>query len=277
MILLIFTLLNVNLMANDEQLIAASKTNTQILNFALVPQQSASKLAKKWIPIFNYLSTKTGIKLNFMTAPNIPAFEKRLAKGEYDIAYMNPYHFTIFNQSPGYQAFAKAKNKRIKGILVTKKTTPIESLISLNNKTLAFPAPAAFAATLLTQATLKQNQVNFKAQYVSSHDSVYHSVARGLFPAGGGVMRTFGNVEPDIQKQLKILYTTDGFTPHAFAAHPRIDKRIIQKLQQAMLAMDKDPDGQQLLQSINIKGIESASNSHWDDVRALDIKVQLEN
>ncbi|MFT7672206.1 MAG: ABC-type phosphate/phosphonate transport system substrate-binding protein [Gammaproteobacteria bacterium] len=40
-----------------------------------------------------------GFKVNFKTAPNIPTFKKRLAAGEYGFAYMNPYHYTVFNQS----------------------------------------------------------------------------------------------------------------------------------------------------------------------------------
>ena len=61
-----------------------------------------------------------GVELKFATARDIPTFEKRLAAGEYDVAYMNPYHFTLVNQTPGYTAIAHAKDKKITGILVTK-------------------------------------------------------------------------------------------------------------------------------------------------------------
>lgn len=49
-----------------------------ILTFAVVPQQSASKLAQLWNPIVEQLSIKTGLKIKFATAPDIPTFEKRL-------------------------------------------------------------------------------------------------------------------------------------------------------------------------------------------------------
>ncbi|MEO0444096.1 MAG: PhnD/SsuA/transferrin family substrate-binding protein, partial [Pseudomonadota bacterium] len=57
-------------------------------SFGIVPQQSAKKLAQAWTPVLQYLSTKTGIKLQFKTAKNIPEFEKRLADGDYDFSYM---------------------------------------------------------------------------------------------------------------------------------------------------------------------------------------------
>ena len=245
----------------------------QSVTFGLVPQQSASKLARLWGPIFAYLGRHAALEIKFRTAPDIPVFERRVAAGEYDIAYMNPYHYTVFSRSPGYRAFAKAKHKRIKGILVVRKDSPLESPRELDGATLAFPAPAAFAASVLPRAYLKREGISFTPRYVSSHDSVYRTVAKGLYTAGGGVVRTFNSVAPDIRGQLRILWKTKGYTPHAFAAHPRVSADVVERLTQAMLAMDKDEEGRVLLKSLSTKGFESATDSDWDDVRALGIDL----
>lgn len=245
----------------------------ETLSFAVVPQQSASKLAKLWTPIIEKLSLDSGLKIKFTTAPDIPTFEKRLSEGQYDIAYMNPYHYVIFNQSVGYQAISKARDKKIKGIIVTAKDKGINELADLNGSTLAFPAPAAFAATILTQATLNANNVNFKAKYVSSHDSVYLTVAKGIYPAGGGVLRTFNNVDANIRAQLKVLSTTKGYTPHAIAIHPRVKKAQLIEIQHQLSALEESQSGQTLLKSINIKGFENALDADWNDIRQLQLSV----
>ena len=247
------------------------------LNFAIVPQQSASTLAKLWTPIIEEISKQSGLNIHFTTAPDIPTFEKRLAAGEYDIAYMNPYHYVVFNQSVGYQAIAKARDKQIKGIIVVPKKGKVKTLKDLQNSTLAFPAPAAFAATILTQSDLSAQQVNFTANYVSSHDSVYRSVAKGIYPGGGGVLRTFNNVAPQIRDQLRILWTTKGYTPHAIAIHPRITAKESLKLQQALLNMEQSVVGKALLNSIKIYGFENAIDTDWDDIRALQLKPLSDN
>lgn len=239
------------------------------LTFGIVPQQSASKLAQLWGPIINEINKQSGLNIHFATAPNIPIFEARLAAGEYDIAYMNPYHYTVFHQKSGYQALAKARDKRIKGIIVVAKDSKVNSLLELKNSTLAFPAPAAFAATILTQADLSAQHVNFTPKYVSSHDSVYRSVAKGIYPAGGGIVRTFRNIDENIRKQLKILWTTNGYTPHAIATHPRIPPEMAKKIQRILIKMGEQTKGKQLLHSIKIKSFEEAINSDWDDVRKL--------
>ena len=231
--------------------ITPAQAEESILTFGVVPQQAAKKLAKKWGPILQYVNAKTGLNIRFRTAPNIPEFEKRLSQGEYDLAYMNPYHYTVFGEHPGYQAFSKQKNKRIKGIMVARKDTEAKSLKDFSGNALAFPAPAAFAASILTRSHLKESEIEFTPKYVKSHDSVYRSVAKGIFPSGGGVVRTFNNTDPAIREQLKIFWTSKTYTPHAFAAHPSMNRSTVAKVQQALVGMNQDPEAAALLKSIN--------------------------
>lgn len=257
-------------------LIASTLCGTALadsVTFSVVPQQSASKLARLWTPIVRYLSDKTGHDVRFTTAKDIPTFEERLAEGQYDVAYMNPYHYTVFSSAPGYNAFARQQDKRIKGIVVVKKDSALRDMEELEGEKLAFPSPAAFAASVLPRSHLRTEGIAFTPQYVSSHDSVYLGVARGLFPAGGGVMRTFNNTDPAVREQLKVLWTTKTYTPHAFAAHPRVPETVVDDIASAMLAMNDDPEGRALLDSINFKGMQAAANADWNDVRGLGIEL----
>lgn len=241
------------------------------ITFGIVPQQSASTLAKKWVPICKYLSEKIGVEVRFATAPNIPEFEKRLENGQYDLAYMNPYHYVVFHDVSGYIALNKAKDKKIKGIMVKKKESSISKLSDLDGETLAFPAPAAFAASILTRSAFAEEGLNITPKYVSSHDSVYRNVALGIMPAGGGVVRTFKAVDPSIKDQLEIFWTTPGYTPHAIAHHPRVDSGLAMSIQKALIELHTTEEGKAILSKLKIKGFEIGINSDWDDVRQLKI------
>jgi phosphonate transport system substrate-binding protein len=243
------------------------------LSIGIVPQQNATKLARLWMPICKYLSKQTGYRFVFKTAKDIPTFEKRLAAGEYDIAYMNPYHYTVFSIDPGYRAIAKETNKRIQGIIVVKKDSPYQSIVELAGKTLAFPAPAAFAASVLPRAYLKANQIEISPRYVRSHDSVYLTVSKGLYPAGGGIQRTFNNMPESIRQQLRILWKTPGYTPHAFAVHPRLPAAVVRDIAGALIAMSTNEEGGKLLKNLNFNPIGSAKDEDWDDVRELGIAL----
>lgn len=253
---------------------ASDDPQKNVLTVGIVPQQSATKLARLWSPILRYVSKHSGYNLHFRTAPTIPKFEERVAAGEYDLAYMNPYHYTVFHEKPGYIAFAKRKNKKIKGIMVTRKDNPIEDMRTLAGQTLAFPAPAAFAASILTRAWLAQNDISITPRYVSSHDSVYRAVAHGLMPVGGGIMRTFNNVDPKIREQLRVLWISEGFTPHAFAAHPRVSKTAMDAVAKVFIEMFDNQEGKELLLGVSFKnGLQAAENKDWDDVRALGLDL----
>ncbi len=252
--------------------IAGERSNRLELSFGIVPQQSAQKLAALWQPVFDVIHLDTGYEVRFKTAPSIPEFEKRLAAAEYDVAYMNPYHFTVFNASPGYHAIAHAKDKSIKGIVVVRADSPIKTLADLEGQTLAFPAPAAFAASVLPRASLAASHINIQARYVQTHDSVYLTVARGIYAAGGGIQRTFKGMPEEIQNQLRVLWTTPGYTPHAIACRPTLPKEVCQTLQRSLVGLDSSKAGRTALQGLDIIGFTAATDDEWDDVRALGIE-----
>jgi len=255
----IFTLLNPPLYATE---------NTKsVYTIAFVPQHSPRKIIKIWGPVVKALSKKTGIKLKLRVDKSIPDFEKKLDQAQYDFVYMNPYHYTIFHKN-GYNAFAKAKNKKIQGIFVTKVGNNIKTLADFANQSICFPSPNAFAATILTQSALKNANIKYSVNYVLSHDSVYGNVEQGTFSAGGGIKRTFKVFNSENPaNDLHIVWQSKKYTPHAFASNSKVPKNVADKISRALLSLPLE-----LLKAPKIKeGFISAVDSDWDDVRALRI------
>jgi phosphonate transport system substrate-binding protein len=239
------------------------------LTFGVVPQQSISKLAEMWTPVLQYLSAKTGYAIHFRTAKDRAAFEQRLVAQEYDLAYMDPHHYIVFHRSSDYRVFAKEKDKKLQGIVVVRKDSPYRDLLQLQGQTIAFPGPAAFAATSLPRFYLQKAGVTITPRYVAFHDSVYRSVAKGIYPAGGGVMRTFNALDPEIRGQLRVLWVSQGYTPHAIAAHKRVAGAVVARVQKAMMDMHQDANGLALLKAIDFNGITNAEDSEYADIRKL--------
>ncbi len=237
--------------------------------FGIVPQQAATRLAKMWLPLMSQLSMKTGLSINFATTKDIPTFETCLAKGAYEFAYMNPYHYTVFHKQSGYQAFANQAEKKLKGIVVVRKDSKAQKLEDLDGASFAFPSPAAFGASVLPRAEMRQKGMAFTSQYVKSHDSVYRSVAGGFHAAGGGVTRTYKAASADIKNDLRIIYETKAYTPHAFTAHGSVPQEDVQKVFKAMMELAKERP--ELVQKIGMAGFQKAKDSDWDDVRALNL------
>ena len=270
-LLLVFTAITCCLL--DAPLSALAQPQQKSLSFGVVPQQAASRLAEDWGPLLAEVSRRSGVSLVFRTAPNIPAFEERLATGDYDLAYMNPYHYVVFHKASGYLAFAKEQERRLKGILVVRKDSAVLKPADLAGKTVVFPAPAAFAASILPQAEFGRLKIPIETRFVASHDSVYRAVASGLHEAGGGIQRTFEAMPTDVREQLRVLSETPGYTPHALAAHPRVPAAIVERLRMAMASLADDEIGRALLAPLAFKGLVAAQDREWNDIRALDINL----
>ncbi|AUC89731.1 phosphate ABC transporter substrate-binding protein [Alteromonas sp. MB-3u-76] len=250
-------------------LLVTPTLHAQSLIFGVVPQQSAKKMVKSWQPLVDYINSYTGLRIEFQTAKDIPTFEANLSKGKYDIAYMNPFHFVVFNSTAGYKALAKQKNKFLKGIIVVHKDSEITSLDALNGAEIAFPAPAAFAATIVTSAKLRKENIAFIPRYVNSHDSVYLNVEKQFFKAGGGIYRTLGSSSANTS--LRVLWESPDYTPHAIATHPTLGEDTRQAIINALLSISSDASKAHILKNLGLNGFISADDSHWDDVRALGI------
>lgn len=243
----------------------------QTLVFGVVPQQSAKTLAQNWQPLLHYVAAQTGYSIKFATARDIPTFEDRLAAREYDVAYMNPFHFVEFEQRAGYNALVRQQGAQIKGMIVVRQDSPITHIEQLNGQTLAFPAPAAFAASIIPRAELAKLGIAIQPQYVFSHDSVYLNVSKGFFVAGGGIMRTLQSWEQKNDDSLRVLWTSRPYTPHAIAVKNDLPPQVTTKLLQAFLSLNGQQSSKDILSPLRFAGFETAHNEDWNDVRELGI------
>lgn len=230
----------------------------QKLTVSVVPQMETTYIQKTWEPFLQELSKKTGIAFELHHYRTIPEFEKGLHDGEPDIAFMNPYHAVMANEWSGYRPIIHDMKPLI-GILVIKKNGAVHTLTDLNGKSLAFPSPNAFAASLYMRALLdQQEKIQFKPVYVKTHTNVYRNVLFGVYAAGGGVNNTLIREDDNLQNQLQILYKTKPTAPHPLCINPRVSPRIALIIQKAILDMGADSAYKDMLDEIQIPNPVSA-------------------
>lgn len=251
---------------------AASAPPSHCHSIGIVPQQSVSELAENWVPLLAWITARSGECLRFATAPDITIFLQRLEAGEYDFAYMNPYQYVRTNKLSGYRAMAREKGRQLNGIIVVNKDSAHQDLGDLNDSLLAFPSRSAFASSIVTQAELRRRGIRFQGRYVASHDSVYYGVARGLFAAGGGIPRTLEMLPEPQRSQLRVLWSSPMYPPHAFAYHPRLEKASVDAILKTLTELEESAEGRALLADIGFRGIEPARDADWDSIRALSIE-----
>jgi len=220
--------------------------------FDVVPQYNASKIYSTWAPVLQRVGKEAGLCFDLRVAANIPDFEHVLLRGDAQFAFVNPYHAVLAFQKKKYAPLLADGHELLTGILVIRKDSGIASVEALKGKAVAFPAPNAFAASLLIRAELARKQVDIQPVFVKNHSNVYRAVIAGDMKAGGGVNNTLNSEAPEIQDKLMVLYETQAYSPHPVVTHPSIPSEVRAKFLKAMLSLTQDAEGQKLLDGINI-------------------------
>ena len=217
----------------------------------IVPQKPASQSVATWKPVLKEVGLRSGQCFQLVVARSIPAFEEQLRSGRLDFAFLNPYHQLM---ARGWQGFTPLVRDRVllEGLVVVQQGSPIRQLRDLQGARVAFPAPNAFAASLLIRALLAREGIRITPQYVGTHSNVYRSVALGSSPAGGGVNQTLAQERPELRQQLRILWTTPGFPAHPFSAAGRVPVAVRTRVQNGFLQLARQPQGHKLLTAVQL-------------------------
>ena len=224
---------------------------THIYRFEVVPQFTSAKLYSAWSPLLQRIGQETGLCFTLGVAPSIPAFEQRLLAGEPEFVYLNPYHAVLGYQKRKYQPLL-ADERLLTGILVVRTDSPLQTLADLEGKSVVFPAPNSFAASLLMRAELAKRKIDIHPVFVKTHSNVYRAVIGQDAVAGGGVNSTLAGELPEIRQQLRVLYETPGYTAHPIATHPSVPAAVREKFSQAFLQLGRDEAGRKLLEGVDI-------------------------
>lgn len=250
-----------------------ARANSPII-FSPVPQLPAPTLFARWAPVLDAVGKASNQCFDLVIKPSIPEFEKYLLKGEPALAYVNPYHAVMAYKAKAYQPLLADGTTLLTGILVTKKEGDIKQLADLQGMRVDFPAPNAFAASLLLRAHLQQLRIQIKPQYVTTHSNVYRGVLIGDAAAGGGVNKTLEAEPEEIRQKLRIIYESPGYRSHPIITSPKLSSATRGQIFQGFVHLGKTTSGQALLSGVQLK--EPISVTYQKDYRPLE-HLGLEN
>lgn len=251
-------------------------TSTKIYSFEVVPQLTAAKIYSTWSPLLQRMGQDAGLCFDLRVSATIPEFEQKFLKGEAEFVFMNPYHAVLAYQKKKYQPLLADSEDLLTGILVVRTDSPIKHLDELKGKSVTFPAPNSFAASLLIRAELAKKKIDIHPVFVKTHSNVYRSVIGKDAVAGGGVNNTLDNEAPEVRQQLRVLYETTAYTPHPIATHPSVPSAVRERFSKAMLKLTQDEEGRKLLDGINLHKPQAVTYAkHYKPLESLQLEKFL--
>lgn len=208
-----------------------------VLTLGVVPVYASAEVHKRAHPLVVTLATVCKQPVKLALSRSAAEFEARFKKGAFDLVFLNPYHMVMAHKAQGYIPLVREGKEPSKGLLVVRADSTIRTVADLNGKTVAFPSPNTFSASLYLRALLeREHKVKIQVQYAKTHSNSFRQVIAGEADAAGGALATLSNEPREITDLLRVIYQTPPVTNHPLAAHPRVPADVRDCIQQTLLS-----------------------------------------
>lgn len=236
-----------------------------------VRKDTPSKAAV-WRAFTKRLEQKTGLQFQLLQPSSQLEFERALAQGLYDIAYTSPLQFLSAYESQNYRALAKRKAQPLRALIIVKKFDKGRTLRDIETAVTGFSSLLNYSSSIIPRYSMKRLGISLPMQLFPDNESMYSALINDEIRAMSIAEADFYSLPPDQQDKLKILWETPGFAAFAFSAHPRVPFYSINKLQRAMVNLNRRDNNKELLQLLGARnGYEVARNNDWIDAQSIDI------
>ena len=231
------------------------------LIIGLIPEQNVFKQMERYKPIGNYIENKVGLKVRFIILSRYGNIINSFVDEKMDGAFWGSFTGALAIKQLGVQPIARPEwpdgTSTYHGYIFVRKDSGIRSVADMKGKSIAFVERATTAGYIFPLAYFKENGVDdidtyFKEYYFAgSHDSAVHEVYNGKADIGCAKNTIFNLVvdnNPSIKKELLILARSPVVPSNGLGLRSDLDPAIKRKLQDALLGMDKNPEGKKALE-----------------------------
>jgi phosphonate transport system substrate-binding protein len=218
----------------------------QSYSFGVVPLRNAVLSAKYWNPILDYVTEKSGVRLEFATKKSSLDYSEAEARGEFDFDFNN-HIFAPSHTAVGYRVIARPAGKPLHGQIVVPENSAIRSAAELQDREVGFPSKNAFFGYAVPMSGLLQAKLKVKPVYCGNQEGVMAQLRSGAIPAASvnsAVMREYA---ARMNFKYRALWTSDPFLDIPVAVHPRVPVQAANAVRDALAQMVHDPAGLKIL------------------------------
>jgi len=215
--------------------------------FYVLHQRTISLTAQYWNPILTFVSAKSGVPLELKLAKNARDGNAIAEAGGYDFQYTNHF-FTPERDRLGWRVIARPAGPGIRSQIVVPVDSPIQSLVELQGKEVAFVTPDGFTGYWLPMDALLRAKVDVKVVFTGNQEASSAQLRINKVAAAGvnsSVMARYGRRE---NFEYRALWTSDIYQDLCIMANPKVPREKVAAVRAALVSMQNDPEGRKVLQ-----------------------------
>lgn len=264
-----------------------------VLKIGGIPDQDASRLARRYDGFAGYLSDKLGVKVEYVPSVDYAAVVTAFSQDQLQVAFFGGLTGVQARiQNPGAQAIAQRENDaKFHSKFIARADLPIESLEDLKAQasglTITFGSPSSTSGHLMPRYYLieagidPENAFREEPSFSGSHDATWQLVESGAFDIGAlnedvwdRAVRE-GTVDTS---RVKEFYTTPEYFDYNWTVRADLDQvygdGFTAKLQQALLDLNPEEHAE-ILELFSTEKFITTSNANYQAIEDIGRKLEL--
>ncbi|MBB3221826.1 putative selenate ABC transporter substrate-binding protein [Pseudoduganella umbonata] len=240
-------------------LLSLSAHAQQVLRVSAIPDEAPTELQRKFKPLGEYLSKKTGLKVEFTPVTDYAASVEGLVNKKLDMVWFGGFTFVQAKDRSKGQVVPlvqRVEDEKFRSVFIT--TSPsITKLADLKGKTLSFGSESSTSGHLMPRSFLLAAQVDpdsdlKRIAFSGAHDATVAAVAGGKVDAGALNISVWeklvGEKKVDPSK-VRVFYTTPTYYDYNWTVRADMPADLKKKITDAFLALDPStPEGKEILE-----------------------------
>lgn len=288
---IIRTLLAIVLAAGVLHPVPSFSEENQKLLIGLIPEMNVFKQKERFRLLGEYLSKKTGVKVEFTILSRYGNIIERFTSERMDGAFFGSFTGALAIRKLGVEPLARPVNldntSAYRGYIFVRKNSGITGPREMKGKRMAFVERATTAGYIYPRAYLRENGITDPDHFFSdfffagSHDAAINAVLTGKADIGAAKHSMYDRVRRDdsrVDHDLVVIARSPWVPSNGLCVRKSLSEPLKQKLKRALLSLNTDPEGELVLKAFGaVKFIETTANDYapvFDMVKSAGIDIK---
>ncbi|WP_345534500.1 phosphate/phosphite/phosphonate ABC transporter substrate-binding protein [Viridibacterium curvum] len=227
-------------------LLAGAQAEDVVYRFSPVNQWDINKTAAYWNPIIQYVSDKSGVKLQLKIGRTSADTTAYVLAQEVEFVFSN-HLFSPEREALGWKVFGRRQDPEIRGAIAVPEDSPIAKLEDLKGQEVAFAGPEAFIGYKVTYGHLLSRGIDVKVVFGGNQNAAFAQLFAGKARAVGSNSALIEAFEKREGKKFRVLWTSEGYNDLALMHSGKVPEKDVRAVAAAFFGMHKDPVGKEVL------------------------------
>ena len=214
--------------------------------FSPVNQWDIPKTAAYWNPIINYVSQKSGVKLELKIGRTSADTTAYVLAQEVEFVFSN-HLFSPERDRLGWKVFGRRTGPTLQGQIAVLEDSPIQTLEELSGENVVYAGKEAFVGYRLPQGHLLNKGIETHAVFAGNQNAAFAQLIAGKAKAVGSNSALIDGYAEKQGTKFRVLWTSESYLDLALMASSKVRTKDIRAVAKAFNNMHKDKEGALIL------------------------------